>query len=146
MYVPEAPKCLNTIMLCRPRHRTPGSRAGPGKWDGGERSDVWICGCPKQTGGSYVIRPTKYQTIKLHGPMGPMGPIGAPWGPRGPGAHGAPWAPMGSHGAHGAHGPTGPKGPSGPSRPRRRTAGGRRPAGSATQFGALRNRHLFLTK
>ena len=35
-----------------------------------------MCGCPKQTGGSYVIRPTKYQTINLHGPMGPKGPMG----------------------------------------------------------------------
>jgi len=53
----------------------------------------------------------------LWGPMGPMGPMG-PW---------AQWA----HGAQAG-------------RPRRRTAGGRlRPAGSAIQFGALRNRHLF---
>ena len=29
--------------------------------------------CPKQTAGSYVVQPTKYQTISLHGPMGPHG-------------------------------------------------------------------------
>jgi len=85
-----------------------------------------ICGCPKQTGGSYVIRPTKYQTMNLHGPHGAQG------------AHGA----QGTHGAHGAHGA-----PWGPSRPAAAAHGGRRrPAESATQFGALRNRHLFLNK
>jgi len=117
---------------------------------------LYICGCPKQSGGSYVIRPTRYETTNPHGPMGPKGPKGPmdPMGPVGPmGAHGDPWVPWGPWRPWGPMGPMGPMGPWAPwphraqaGRPRRRTADGRRPAGSATQFGDLRNRHLFLNK
>jgi len=73
---------------------------------------TYICGCPKQSGAFVVFRPTKYQTINLHGPMGPSGPS----------------QPAGRSGARQADG------------------GWRRPAGSATQFGALCNRYHFLNE
>ena len=89
---------------------------------------------PKQTGGSSRHN----QSMNLQGLMGPMG----------------------THGAHGSHGPIGPKPAAGrPASGRTadvgRADGGRpaaadnsqrRPAGSVTQIGALRNRHHFYTK